>query len=420
MQIELPYGRTTLPIDLGAGRAVSVYRARPARSLPDPASACAEAIENPIGTPPLRSIARGRSDAAVVISDITRPVPNRLILPQIIEAIRRGGIPDERITILIATGTHRPNTRQEVEEMVGTGILDRHPYRNHDAGDGSHAPLGEVASGVPLAVDAGYLSAGLKVITGLIQPHLLAGYSGGRKLVVPGLTDLPSLRGLHGYDVVASEKTAYGVLDGNPFHELALAGARKAGVDFSLNVTLDPDGHPNGFFAGDLDEAHRSGCDFVASQVSVPAAPGAAAGIASGGGDPMDLTLYQSIKGIVALKPFVREGGRMLLVARCEEGAGPSDFLGLLSEAKDPGAFLERMARPDFFRKDQWMVQELCDIGRRWRITCLSSGLSESEMPPWIDLRTDPAEAVATVTEASGPVVVIPDGPRDAPIPATA
>lgn len=415
MQVPLPYGTGSLLLDLEAHRTVSIHRARPAPPLPDPAASCRESLEEPTGTKPLLELARGRGDATIVICDITRPVPNRLILPPIIEAIRGGGIPDEKITILVATGTHRPNTPEEIRGMVGAGILDRHPCRNHDAMDGSHRPLGEGAPGI--AVDEGYLSADLKVITGLVQPHLLAGYSGGRKMVVPGLIDIESLRGLHGYAMVASEKTAYGVLDGNPLHEAALGGAREAGVDFSLNVTLDPGMNPTGFFAGDLDRAHRAGCEFVASQVMVPAAPPAAAGIASGGGDPMDLTLYQSIKGLVALKPFVKEGGRMLLVARCEEGPGPGEFQALLSEAEDPGAFLERMSRPDFFRKDQWMLQELCDLGRRWRISCVSAGISRDQVPPWVDLYTGLQEAASAVLEGDGPVTVLPDGPRDAPFP---
>ena len=417
LQITLPYGDRLLTLEAGGDRSVSILRARPAPALPDPVRACREALENPIGTQRIDSLARGRSDAVIVICDITRPVPHSQILPPLIEAIRRGGIPEEKISLLIATGTHRPNSPDEVEAMVGPEILARHPFRNHDGSDGSHVPVGEVAPGIPLAVDAGYLSADLKVLTGLIQPHMLAGYSGGRKLVVPGLTDLPSLRGLHGYDVVASERTAYGVLEGNPFHELALAGARKAGADFILNATLDAAGRTTGFFAGEMEEAHRAGCDFVASQVTLPPTPPAAVGITSGGGDPMDLTLYQSIKGLVALKPFVRAGGRMLLVARCPEGPGPRQFRGLLEEAADPGALLERMKGPGFFRKDQWMIQELCEIGRRWRVACLAEGLNRSDLPPWVDLHDDIEPAAAWALQGEGPVAILPDGPRDTPVP---
>ena len=417
MRIDLPYGGGSLPLELDDGRSIDIHRAARAAPLADPAAAVLASLESPIGTPPLAELAKGRKDAVVVINDITRPVPNRLILPPILETLRAAGLPDDRIEILVATGTHRANTREELEAMVGSDILDRHPWRNHDATGEKHGSIGEVSPGVPVHVDSGYLATDLRVITGLIQPHLLAGYSGGRKAVVPGLVDIPTLKILHGYSMVGAERTAYGCVDGNPFHEAALAGAKRAGVDFMLNVTLDPDLAVTGVFGGDLEEAHRAGWRFVAEQVCVAGRSEVDVGIASGGGEPMDLTLYQSIKGLVALKPFVRRGGRMLLVARCAEGAGPADFSALLLQATHPGAFLRKMSGPDFFRKDQWMIQELCELGRTWKLHTVAAGLDARVLPAWVTNHGSVEEATAAILGDGESVVVLPDGPRDTPLP---
>jgi hypothetical protein len=190
-----------------------------------------------------------------------------------------------------------------------------------------------------------------------------------------------------------------------------------AGADFILNVTLDPEGAPTGFFAGDLDGAHRAGCRFVADQVSVKVAKRADVGITSGGGHPMDLTFYQSIKGLVALRPFVRPGGSMLLVAECLEGPGPEEFAQLLLQAAHPGAFLREMARPDFFRKDQWMIQELCSLGREWSLHCVTEGLSRRNLPPWVTPHDDLPSALEALVPEGSTVAILPDGPRETPVP---
>lgn len=360
--IGIAYGDRRIPVEVPDENLVKVFQTRPWRPLPDPKTAIASALENPIGSHPLSSIAAGRSDAVVVISDITRPVPNSTLLPPILDLIERSGVPRDRILILIATGMHRPNLADELVELVGEEISNTYRIENHIGTDlDGHFDFG-VHEGVPLQVDRRYVEADLKVVTGLIEPHLIAGYSGGRKGIIPGLCSLETMKVLHGFRMIQHERAASGNIDGNPFHETALVLARKAGCDFLLNVTLNSDREITGVFAGDLDEAHRAGCaslqEFAMDCIDEPVD----IVLTGGGGAPLDRTFYQAIKGMIAAREILKPGGTILFAASLTEGLGSPSFRELMKSLTSPREMLDRLAAVDYLQMDQWMVQDFCSI----------------------------------------------------------
>src|SRR6516165_8570304 len=241
MQITLDYGRTGLDVTLPDDRLIAPpLSIRDAPPLADPAAAIAAAIRTTIGTKPLAEIARGKKSACVVVCDITRPVPNKLILPPLLKTIEDAGVPREAITILVATGLHRPNEGDELVELVGAEVARTYRCENHFGKDrDSHDYLGTTPAGVPVWIDKRYLAADLKITTGLIEPHLMAGYSGGRKVICPGIVGLETVKVWHGPRFLLHPRADCGILDGNPVHEENTRIAQMAGCDFIVNVCMD-------------------------------------------------------------------------------------------------------------------------------------------------------------------------------------
>src|SRR5438132_1498747 len=240
MEITLDYGREGLVVEVPEGNLDSVLRLNPAPPVPDPGRAVQAALENPIGAPPLAELCRGRRSACVVISDITRPVPNAVLLPPLLACLEAADIARERITILVATGTHRPNTPEELVGMVGPVVARDYRIVNHAARDPeTHERIGAGPNGTPFEVDRRFLEADLKITTALIEPHFMAGYSGGRKSVCPGICSLETVKTWHGPRFIGHPCAEAGVLAGNPLHEDAVRAARLAGTDFIVDVALD-------------------------------------------------------------------------------------------------------------------------------------------------------------------------------------
>lgn len=414
--LAIAYGDRRIPVEVPDENLVKVFQTRPWRPLPDPESAIASALENPIGSHPLSSIAAGRSDAVVVISDITRPVPNSTLLPPILDLIECSGVPRDRILILIATGMHRPNLSDEIVELVGEEISGTYRIENHIGTDlDGHSDFG-VHDGVPLHVDRRYVEADLKVVTGLIEPHLIAGYSGGRKGIIPGLCSLETMKVLHGFRMIQHDRAAAGNIDGNPFHETALDLARKAGCDFLLNVTLNSDREITGVFAGDLDEAHRAGCaslqefamDCIDESVDIV--------LTGGGGAPLDRTLYQAIKGMIAAREILKPGGTILFAAALAEGLGSPSFRELMNSLTSPMEMLDRLAEVGYLQMDQWMVQDFCNILlHAGEIQVHTGGIPASELEgfglvPIPSLEAGVARAMRRCGRTAG-IAALPEGP---------
>ncbi len=415
MEIRLDYGRTGLSVRLPDDVDVSVLEPQKGVPLSDPSGAVAGAISAPIGCPPLADMARGRRDAVVVISDKTRPIPYGVVLPPVLAALAAGGIPDDRIEILVATGLHRANTPDELAAMTSPGIVARYRLRNHVARDAAqHVHLGRTDRGTELWIDRGYVHADLKVVTGLIEPHLMAGYSGGRKAVAPGCAGVDTMRSLHGAAMLEAD-IGPGLIDDNPFHAELLGIARRVGVDFMCDVTIDRARRLTGVYAGDLEQAHAAGVRAVETHVRAELDRPADVVITSAAGFPLDDTYYQSIKGMVAALNVVRRGGTIILAAAITEGIGSDEFQRLLAETASPDDFMARITGPGFFTVDQWMLQHLCQVRRKADVIVVSHGLAQQ--PP-TNLLADQAptveDALARCRARYGArphVAVMPEGP---------
>src|SRR5262249_39786465 len=271
MRIQLDYGRTGPAVDRPEARLVGPLAIRPAAPLPDPEAAIARVLREPIGTPPLAEVARGRRDACILVCDITRPVPNRLILPPLLRTLEEQSIPRRDILILVATGLHRPNEGAELEELLGPEVVANYRVENHHGKvRDEHDYLGETPNGVPVYLDGRYVRAALKITTGLIEPHLMAGYSGGRKVICPGIAALETVKVWHGPRFLEHPNADCGILEGNPVHEENTRIAKMAGCDFIVNVCLDGQRRITWVGAGHMERAWEEGVRFVEGVVKVP------------------------------------------------------------------------------------------------------------------------------------------------------
>ena len=258
MDIRLAYGKEGLHVNVPDKNLAKVLHMNSAEPAADPVKAIRESLENPLGSRPLSDIAKGRKSAVIVISDITRPVPNQLILPLLTATLEKAGIPREKILILIATGIHRPNQGAELVELVGEEIAGKYRVENHYSEDPDACEyLGLIDNEIPVHVNKMFLQADVKILTGLVELHLMAGFSGGRKAILPGISSLETMKYMHGYRMIQRDEVCNGKLRGNPFHEAAVKIARKVGVDFICNVTLNENRQITGVFSGDLEMAHE-------------------------------------------------------------------------------------------------------------------------------------------------------------------
>jgi nickel-dependent lactate racemase len=416
MRIRLDYGRTGLDVDLPDDRIVGPLSIRPAAPLADPHAAVADALRRPIGAPPLAEVARGRKNACILICDITRPVPNQLLLPPILRTLEEQGIARRDILLLVATGLHRPNEGAELVELVGPEIAKSYRIENHHGKvREEHDFLGVTPNGVPVWLDSRYVRADLKITTGLIEPHLMAGYSGGRKVICPGVAGLDTVKIWHGPKFLEHPMADCGVVEGNPVHEENTRIALMAGCDFIVNVCLDGQRRVTWVGAGDMIRAWQEGVRFVEQVVKAPVSEPADVVVTSCAGYPLDTTWYQAVKGLTGALPIVKKGGTIVLAASLSEGLGSPEFQQVLAENPDLSAFKKRIMGSDYFVMDQWQVEELCKVLERCRVKVVSDGL------PAETLRrcgVEPAEsvesAVAQCLQEYGPrarVAVIPKGP---------
>jgi nickel-dependent lactate racemase len=424
MRVKLDYGRTGLEVELPE-QTIGPLEIRTAEPIREPETAVWQALRQPIGTPPLTELARGRRNACVVVCDITRPVPNRILLPPILQTLEEAGIQRQNILILIATGLHRPNLGAELEEMLGAEIVSRYRIENHYGKRlHEHSFLGYSPRGVPVYIDRRYVEADLKITTGLIEPHLMAGYSGGRKVICPGLAALETVKFWHGPDFLEHPRADCGIVDGNPVHEEATAIARLAGCDFIVNVCIDGQRRITWIGAGDMERAWQQGVQFCEQLVRVPVPEPVDVVVTTAAGYPLDTTWYQAIKGLTGALPIVKRGGTIILAASLSEGVGSPEFYRLILENPDIRRFKQRILGRDYFVLDQWQLEELVKVLERCRVKVVSDGLSAEVLR---QCHVEPAasveQAVAEALNEYGPnarLAVIPKGPYVLPVLASA
>jgi nickel-dependent lactate racemase len=415
MRVKLDYGRTGLEVDL-PDNLIGPLQIRDAVPLANPEQAIADAMNHPIGTPPLAELAKGRKSACILICDITRPVPNKLILPPMLRILEEQGVPRDEIMILVATGLHRPNQGNELEEMVGSDIVKHYRIENHFGKKLSdHGFLGITPNGVPAYIDKRYLEADLKITTGLIEPHLMAGYSGGRKVICPGIAALETVKIWHGPKFLEHPKADCGFVDGNPVHEENTRIAKMAGCDFILNVCLDGQRRVTWVGAGDMERAWLEGVRFVEKVVRVPVPEAMDIVVTSAAGYPLDTTWYQAIKGLTGALPIVKQGGTIVLVASLTDGVGSPEFEHLIADNPDLTVFIQRILGKDYFVMDQWQLEEFVKVFKRCKIKVVTQGLNSATLKQChVEAAPSVEQAVADCMKEYGPnatVAVIPKGP---------
>jgi nickel-dependent lactate racemase len=416
MEIPLRYGRSHLRVRLPEDRVAGVLRMRPLAPLADPEGETRRALLNPIGTPPLKEIARGKKRAVIALCDVTRPVPNPLLLRPLLETLHEAGLSRDSITLLIATGLHRPNEGAELEEMIGAELVRDYRVINHDGrDDDAHADLGVTRRGTPVFIDRSYVEADLKIVTGLAEPHLMAGYSGGRKVVCPGLGSWRTVRVLHSPSFLEHPACAPGRLDDNPLHLELVEIARKAGVDFVLNVTLNEMREVTGVFGGELERAHLAAVGRADEAARIPVERPADVVLTTGAGYPLDTTFYQSVKGISGALPALKPGGTLIVAASLSEGVGGPEFQRTLFRRNRLGDLMEEMLSSEEVEIDQWQIEELGIARRRGDILFYSDGLDAETLGRCHVRPIDSVEeGVSRALAAHGPdsrLLVIPEGP---------
>ena len=415
MDINLAFDRCGAEVTLPDSLDAQVLRPRFASGLADEDSGIAAALANPIGSPRLDELARGQRSAAIAVCDITRPAPNKTVLPHVIAALESGGIPADSITILIATGLHREATTQELVEILGPELIERHPVQSHRAREiEEQVYLGETSSGTQAFVDQAFVEADLHLTIGFIEPHLMAGFSGGRKLISIGLAGERTIKRLHSPLYMRDPNATEGSFPDNPLHRELLEIAAMAGHDFMVDVALTDTRAIAAVFAGEPVAAHARGVDFVRQSTLACVAEPADAVITTSGGYPLDLTFYQAVKGLTAAAHVVRDGGEILLAAACEEGLGGPEFSSLVRNSPDSEGLLEALASRAV-QVDQWQAEKLAMVARRAQLSFCVPGLAAADRDKlWGPAHEDPQEAVDAMIgrlDHSARVVVIPEGP---------
>lgn len=396
--VRLLYGKTGMAVHVPDS--AMILEGKPPAARPDPDQAVLEALARPIGSPPLAELIRRKSPktVAITISDITRPVPNQQFLPGILKALNDGGIPDKQIVIIIGTGMHRHSTPEELRQLLGDAILKRIEVIDHDAHDA--ATLTKISDSPPVSICRRFAEADFRIVTGYIEPHFMAGFSGGRKGVCPALVDLQTVQRFHGYETLANPQADNGVLEGNPCHEISLRIAKIVGVDFLLNVAVTRDrrfvekhgeveAQPPpaaclpalaGIYCGDLEQAHLAGCKQVAQWTTAEFEGHFDLVITNGGGYPLDQTFYQTVKGMCTALPALCEHSTLLIASPCGEKLGSKAYTDLMLQYKgDWRRFLADIAaHPGRTLLDQWEYQMQCRVLERigvHRLWLVSDGL---------------------------------------------
>lgn len=374
-----------------------------------------EAIENPIGTPRLRDMAKDKENIVIIASDHTRPVPSKVIMPLMLKEIREGN-PDADITILIATGCHRGTTRQELIDKFGEEIVENEKIVIHDClADEDMASLGKLPSGGNLIINKLAKEADLLVSEGFIEPHFFAGFSGGRKSILPGIASRVTVLANHCSKFIDSDKARTGIIDGNPIHTDMLYAARAARLDFIVNVVIDADKKVIHAVAGDVDLAHRQGVDFLNQYCHVDAVP-ADIVISTNGGYPLDQNIYQSVKGMTAAEATVKPGGVIIMMADASDGHGGEAFYQTFKEEKN----LDRMMKTFLSRSaeetipDQWESQILCRILQKAKVIYVTNAddqlIEDMQMIPAHSLDDALKMAEDILEDKDASITAIPDG----------
>lgn len=417
MRVQLAYGSGYLPLDLPAER-TTVIEPSHTPGLPDERQAVMAALEKPIAARPLREWVGKTSRVCIVFTDITRATPNERLVPWLIEYL--SGVPREQIVLLNATGTHRPNTPAELGQMLTPETVRNYRVLNHDAENrATLMPLGTTGDGTPALLNRELVNADVRIITGFIEPHFFAGFSGGPKGIMPGVAGLETVLSNHSARNLGNPNATFGITRGNPLWEEIRDIALRPGPSFLLNVALNEQRQITGVFAGDLIAAHQVGCEFVKSSAMQAHAEPFDIVVATNSGYPLDLNLYQGVKGMSAGARILKPGGTLILACECREGApAKSGYERILRSASSPEALLAKLASSTNTEPEQWQAQIQALVQRKGRVLVHSSlpddVVRAAHLTPCHDLEA----AINELLRAGGNgarIAVLPQGPLTIP-----
>ncbi|RJR48574.1 MAG: nickel-dependent lactate racemase [Desulfobacteraceae bacterium] len=422
MKVDLFYGRNGLTVDLPDDLQLSIIRKYPMAPLPDPVQAVKSALYSPVGSPPLGELAKGKKSACILMCDITRPVPNGTLLPPLIDVLIKAGIPKEKILILVATGLHRPNEGEELREVVGSDELFRTVrVENHFAKDrDAHVDLGKTSAGIPIILDRRFVEAELRIVTGLVEPHFMAGYSGGRKVVAPGIAYQDTILMFHMARVLEHAKAANCIIEGNPLHEAQIEIVQAVGGVVSLNVVIDEERRIGFVNFGEIDKSHLLAVEFMRKHAEVRLNRRFKTILTTSAGYPLDKTYYQTVKGMVGVMDILEPGGTIIIASECSEGMGSPEFVEsqrFLCRS-GPEQFMKVLEERDMARIDEWETEMLLKPLRTGDIQLYSSLSPSALKDVFVKTISSVEEAVLDSVRRHGAkeVAVVPEGPYVIPL----
>lgn len=424
MRVELLYGRDGLTVELPDDLDVEVIAKPPMPLVADPAAAVANSLARPTGSAPLDELAADAERACILVCDITRPVPNHLFLRPLIETMTGAGMDPDAITVVVATGLHRPNEGAELAEVVGDPwVFDTVAVENHFARvDADHVDLGVTPGmGTPVKLDRRFVEADLRIATGLVEPHFMAGWSGGRKLIAPGVAHADTITTFHSARFMEHPAATSCVLDGNPLHAEQLAIVEMIGGAHGVNTVIDDERRLSFVNFGEIVAAHDEAVAHVARYARVPLAEQFSTVVTTSAGFPLDATYYQTVKGMDAALGALAPGGDLIIASSCIEGLGSGHFVAAQRRLVEvgPERFLAEISAKQFAAIDEWQTEKLLGPLRAGRVHLFAEGLTgEARSLTGVTMVESVADAVAASVARHGDrrVAVIPEGPYVIPV----
>ena len=417
-EVQLAYGKKGYKLKVPAN--FDVIEPKFIKEVESAKEEISKALLSPINSKPLRSLLEGKNDIAISVCDITRAQPRKVVIETIVEHIK-DLIPISNIKILIATGTHRANTKEELIEMLGKDVVETLNVINHVCDDKeSLIEMPTSLDDVSVLLNKHWVNADFRITTGFVEPHFFAGFSGGSKLVAPGLAGLKTIMKLHNYKRLNNPNSIWGEVEKNPIQQDVRKIAKETGVDFTLDVALNRDQKITNVFSGDLIDSHNEACNFARETAMVQVSQPYDLVITSNSGYPLDQNLYQTVKGLSAASQIVKDNGEILCLSECSDGI-PSHgkFYSLLSEFSDPEQVEGMLSDPNFHCQDQWQVQILSQIAKKSNINLYTEGLSDKEIKnAFMFNAPDPQRFIDQKVKENTIIrgCVLPEGPITIPV----
>lgn len=416
--VNLAYGHTGIRVDFPEA-CTTVLEPSFIDGLPDQKEAIRRAVRHPIGTDRLKNLTSSDQTVAISVCDITRPIPNRIILPVILQELAH--VPAHQIVILVATGTHRGNTQDELNGMLGEDVVTGYRIENHDAFDSTTLTnIGEIKPDIPIWLNRTWVESDVRITVGFVEPHFFAGFSGGPKMVAPGLAGFTTIMRLHDYKMISSPRARWGITDGNPIHDSIRQIATQSKVDFSVDVSINKNREITSVRAGEILSVHRTMCKSVKESAMQSFDRPFDIVVTTNSGYPLDQNLYQTVKGLSAAAQVVKEGGSIMCASACADGIPDhGEYKSILKERKSPRALLKMISAPEHNRHDQWEVQIQAQIQQHAQVFLKSDGLTDEEIRA---AHITPIHDIGAETEKClqkyGPnarICVLPEGPQTIP-----